>query len=176
MRLLNNLRPIYRPSRMFDNNIWNEMDRFFDDFNRNLPVNDERLLSSNIEVDEQKDHFLVCVDMPGIRKEDINLEIKDNIVTISGERKSRFDNREKEGSKNEVANYGSFLQSFSLPSTVDADKIEANYENGVLELFIPKSQMARSRKIDIQSGREGFFNRLLGQKKEHKDVTENRKT
>lgn len=161
------------PNRSRSLDLWNEMDRFFEDVTRALPVYDERRFDSQWDIQEEKDHFYLSVDMPGMRKEDINIEMRDQVLTITGERKrhSRMNGKNKA----EESDVRRFVRSFTLPNTVDADKIEAQYENGVLEVYLPKTQAAQPRRIEIQSNRGGFFNKLLGSKKdesEMKDVTQ----
>lgn len=103
------------------------------------------------EISETKDHFHMSVDLPGIKKEDIKIELKDNALTISGERK-----QEKKGDGDKNAHYverfyGGFTRIFKIPETADGEKIQARYENGVLEIDIPKTTEATARKIEIQS-------------------------
>jgi HSP20 family protein len=70
--------------------------------------------------------------------------------------------------------YGTFKRSFVLPNTISADKVEARYEDGVLELYLPKTEVAQAKKIEIQSGKGGIFDKLLGDRKQaqssNKDV------
>lgn len=102
--------------------------RFFDNTTMANPVYD---------VDEREDHFALSVDLPGVKKDEIKIEVLDKDLTISGERK-RFDK-----------SYGAFKHAFLLPNTVSADKIEAQYEDGVLQLYIPKTLAAQARTIQI---------------------------
>ncbi|MBD3798262.1 MAG: Hsp20/alpha crystallin family protein, partial [Campylobacterales bacterium] len=88
-------------------------------------------------------------DLPGVDKKDINVDIKDGVLTISGERKFKEEVNEKDFYKMESF-YGKFQRSFSLPDDIDNDKIDANTENGVLNVFIPKSAPKESKKIEIK--------------------------
>ncbi len=118
--------------------------------------------SSDIRV--TNDHYLVSFDMPGVKKEDIKIEVQSNQLVITGERSRQ------EGS------YGtaSYHRTFMLPDSIDTSKVEAHYEDGVLNIAIPKAESAKARTIEIQSGKGGFFSKLLGSKneepKELKDV------
>ncbi len=118
------------------------------------------------DIKETKGHYLVSFDMPGVKKEDIKIEVQSNQLVISGER--RYDMKEEEGEstlRHERA-YGKFERTFALPATVDTDRIEAHYENGVLNVALPKVEAAKGRTIQIQSGHSSIFSKLLGSKRE----------
>lgn len=133
--------------------LFNEMDRFFGNL-ATVPAKsayDDRDFSPAAEVIETEDKYLMSVDLPGLKKEDIKIEIDQNILKISGERK-----RETEQDANHKVHfyekrYGFFKKSFTLPRTVDGEKIEARFENGVLEVQLPKTAVAKPRQIEIQS-------------------------
>ena len=114
------------------------------------------------EVDEHEDHYLISLDIPGVSKNDVKVEVVDEKLVITGERKS--EKRETEG-RRYGRFYGKFERTFKLPTDVDFDKIEARFENGVLELAVPKAEAARPRTIAIQNGKENFFGRFLGKGK-----------
>lgn len=89
------------------------------------------------DIFEDEKSFQIHLAAPGMNKEDFKIELKDNYLSISGERK--FKKEEKEGSYHFIeSQYGSFNRSFSLPDFIDAGKINAVYNNGVLEVEIPK--------------------------------------
>jgi HSP20 family protein len=106
------------------------------------------------DVHETEDHFIVSFDMPGVKRENIKVEVKAQRLTISSERQRGGRPVEK------------FERTFTLPPTVDDSKIEVSYEDGVLSLLLPKMQAAKPRTIEIQSGR-GFFQKLLGDSKQN---------
>jgi HSP20 family protein len=106
------------------------------------------------DISETDDHYLVSFDMPGVKKDDLVIEVKNNQLIISGERR-----------RHEKA-HGKFERTFNLPTTVNVEKIEAQYEDGVLNIALPKADAAKARTIEIQNGRESFFSKLLGSKKE----------
>ena len=90
---------------------------------------------------------------PGFNKEEFNVEVNDNILTISSEK--RVENETKDGQQftHREFSYQSFKRTFTLPATVESDKIEAKYENGILHLSIPKKEEAKpkpARKIEIK--------------------------
>lgn len=111
------------------------------------------------DVNENDKAYFVSVDLPGVKKENINLEVHEGVLKISGERKSSTD---REGYSER--RYGKFERALSLPKDVEADKIEAHFENGVLELAIPKKEAVRPKSIQIGVGekKQGLWDRLLG--------------
>lgn len=92
-----------------------------------------------VDVIENETSFDLLVAAPGMTKEDFNIEVKDNYLTVSGERKLTNEKKEKNFHSIETQ-YGSFSRSFSLPENVDGAKINAKYENGILELNLPKDE------------------------------------
>ena len=150
--------------RRFTSLINDDFDRIFQSmFNDTPSLQGFRV---NCDVEETKDHYLLSFDMPGIRKEDLDVHVDGNVLTVSGERKSEFHSDESERNflKSERS-HGSFHRSFTLPRNVNVSEIDANYENGVLELVLPKSEESKGRSIKIGSGREGFLSRLTGKQK-----------
>ena len=124
------------------------------------------------DIHETQDHYLVSFDMPGVKTDDIKIEIQGNHLVISGERQ-RERKAEKESTLRYERAYGKFERTFVLPASINPEKIEAQYENGVLNVALPKAEAAKARTIQIQSGQNGFFSKLLGSKKEAvKDVKE----
>lgn len=148
----------------------------FDDFDRIVNSFLRPTYASSInfqpacDIKESKDHYLVSFDMPGVKKEDIKIEVQNNQMVISGERHYEMQDAEGESTLRHERAYGKFERSFTLPSTVNADKIEAQYEDGVLNVAIPKAEAAKGRTIQVQSGQSGLFGKLLGSKKETKEL------
>lgn len=102
--------------------------------------------SLNTREDEKSYH--VELDLPGVKKEDISIDINKNTLTVSGERKTREEVKEENYYKLESF-YGKFQRSFVLPENVNPDDIKASFENGVLELTLPKSDVKESKKVEI---------------------------
>lgn len=158
----------YWTTRNLVSDLFDEMDDYFSNVNRDWPsarTYDEQSFGPSCEISEADDHYSLSMDIPGMRQEDIKIEVHNNTLVISGERK-----REKAADKNERVqryerSYGSFKRSFTLPTTVQDDKIEARYENGVLDLYLPKVAESKPRQIEIKEGKGGFFNRLTGSDK-----------
>lgn len=139
--------------------VFEDFDRLVDSFLRPAYANSVNFQPSG-NVNETESHYMVSFDMPGVKKEDIKIEMRGNQLVIAGERKTEL----KNGSGR---SYGKFERAFTLPETVNGEKIEAHYEDGVLNVALPKAESAKPRTIEIQSGNTGFFNKLLGAKKEN---------
>lgn len=121
------------------------------------------------DVNETKDHYVLSMDIPGIKKEDLKIETTANQLVISGERHQSFKDLELESPQYIERNYGRFERSFTLPSSVASERIEASFENGVLNIVLPKAETAKSRTIQIQSDQSGgFLSRFLGNKSDNK--------
>lgn len=118
------------------------------------------------DVHESKEHFLMSFDMPGVKKEDIKIEVLGNELTISGERQREVKNVESDATLRRERVYGRFERSFTLPTTIASDKIEAHYENGVLNVALPKAEATKGRTIQIQTDHGSLWSRVLGSKKE----------
>jgi len=105
----------------------------------------------SVNTREADDAYYIEVDLPGVKKENISIDVKDNILTISGERVVEEKRKDDEFYRVESV-YGKFARSFTLPEDVDSDKIEAKAENGVLIVKIPKVQVVDKapKKIEIK--------------------------
>jgi HSP20 family protein len=97
---------------------------------------------------ETGDHFVLRADLPGMREEDVSIELEDNVLTVSGERKAEHAEGGQGFYRVERA-FGAFSRSLTLPKGVDADAVEAHFENGVLEVRISKPEQRKPRKISI---------------------------
>jgi len=114
----------------------NLVDRFF---NESLTRSGGSTFVPKVDILEKDQAFELHVAVPGMNKEDFKIDLKDNYLTISGERK--FTNEKKDKNFHSVeTQYGAFSRSFSLPENVDGTKINAKYNNGILELTIPKDE------------------------------------
>jgi HSP20 family protein len=126
------------------------------------------------DISETKDHYLVSFDMPGVKKENISIQVEGNDLVLAGERTRFVRNDEVESSVRTERRYGKFERSFKLPPTVDTSRIEADYEDGVLHIALPKAETAKARSIEVQSSRGGLLSKLLGSREESvKDVKVN---
>jgi HSP20 family protein len=101
-----------------------------------------------VDVHETEDEYLLKVDLPGVKSEDVNIEVNDSVLSLSGARVA-----EETGAPQLVERpYGTFARTLSLPQGVNSDSIEANYQDGVLGLRIPKPAEQKPKKITIANG------------------------
>jgi len=115
---------------------------------QNVPVKVESFTPAVNEKVDDKGYYLE-IDLPGVKKEDIDISVNDGILVISGERK--LEKKEEKESYTRIESFfGRFERAFKLPADADLDNIEAKYENGVLKIFIPKKQKELGKKIEIK--------------------------
>jgi HSP20 family protein len=100
---------------------------------------------------ETDDHFVLRADLPGLSEDDVELSLEDNVLTLSGERKTEHEERGEGFYRLERA-AGTFSRSLTLPEGVDGDAIAATFDKGVLEVRIPKPEQRKPRKLQIQVG------------------------
>jgi HSP20 family protein len=142
---------VLQPSREME-----EMGRYFEDvFGRPfLPAawrrvpSEDLVWAPSIEVVEKEDKFLIKVELPGVKEEDINISLAGNTLTIEGEKETESE-VEKKGYYYSESSYGSFSRSMTIPSTIDASKIEANCDKGVCEISLPKILEVKPKKIKV---------------------------
>jgi HSP20 family protein len=146
-----------------------EIDRAFDDFRRGSWLSPfsrksldldpfwRRELSVSgvpaVDIAEKDSAYEITAELPGMEEKDIDVELSDGMLAIKGEKKEEKEEKKKDYYLSE-RRFGSFRRSFRVPESVDADKIEAQFQNGVLTLILPKSEKARKqeRKIAVKTG------------------------
>ncbi len=138
---------IMRPA-IFTNNYPSFFDQLFDTdlfdwSNRNYSETNTTLPSVNIK--EDADNFRVEMAVPGFDKKDFKIELNHNVLTISSEKKVEKENREGERFTRHEFSYQSFSRSFTLPDSANGDKISAKYDNGILNVEIPKREEAKPK-------------------------------
>ncbi|MBF0387823.1 MAG: Hsp20/alpha crystallin family protein [Candidatus Omnitrophica bacterium] len=104
--------------------------------------------SPAVDVVDTKEKVIVKVDLPGLKKEDIDVSIENGVLTIRGEKKQEIEHKNGDVLRSERY-YGSFYRAFTLPSSVDAGKVNARFEDGVLELSVLKKEESKPRQIKI---------------------------
>lgn len=129
------------------------INRIFDDTFRSFSLADREDIetgqwSPSVDIVENKDEFVVKADMPGVKKEDLKLDVQNNTLVIKGNKKQE-EKVEKDNYIRVERSYGSFIRSFSLPTNVDSTKINAKFTDGVLEIKIPKKEEAKPKEIKI---------------------------
>ena len=102
---------------------------------------------------ETGDHFVLRADLPGMTESDVNIELEDTVLTVSGERRAEHE-EQKEGYHRVERAFGSFSRMLTLPQGVDPESITASFDKGVLEIRIPKPEVRKPRRIEI-SGSNG---------------------
>ncbi len=101
-----------------------------------------------VDVIEEKDHFILKADLPGLKKEDIKITVEAGVLTIEGERKADIETQDKQYHRLERA-YGRFVRALDLGRQAEYNNIQANYKDGVLEVVVPRSEAAKPKHIDI---------------------------
>lgn len=101
-----------------------------------------------VDVSEEGDHLILKAELPGMNEDDIEIEFENGLLTLKGERAFESEKNDRNYHRIERS-YGKFVRSFNLPRSVDAEGIQAAYENGVLEVKIPKREEAKPRQIRI---------------------------
>ena len=120
--------------------------RFFDDF-PNFGFNFNDNFYPRIDISEDKENINVVAEIPGVKKDEIKITLQDNILTIEGEKKKEIEQKEKNFFRNERM-YGSFKRCFTLPDPVDSDKVDAKFENGMLNIQLKKIEpKTKSEKV-----------------------------
>ena len=131
------------------------MDSFFDDFWNNSFLISPFHSKSEVSIDayEENNQFIINADLPGIKVEDVNIELKDSSLSISGERNNEQESKGRNYYRKERS-YSSFQRSFILPDNIDENSIKASYNNGVLKITINKKeqpQIESSKRINIST-------------------------
>jgi HSP20 family protein len=140
------------PLREFST-LQDRMNRLF----RDSQSAEESLATTNfappVDVYEDEHNVTLKIEVPGIDEKDIDVRIENNVLTVHGERK--FEKEEKEENFRRVERqYGSFTRTFTLPTTVDSEKVSANYDKGILKIALPKKAEAKPKQIKVNVGSE----------------------
>lgn len=151
----------YRPSKALS--VFEQMDRLFEDFlgrrfgspwwpgirwpEIRWPAEIE--ISPTIDIFEEKDEVVLKAELPGMTKEDVNVNITENTLTISGEKKKE-EKVEKKDYYHLERSYGSFSRSLRLPADVQSEKAKATFRDGVLEIRVPKTEEAKKKEVKVK--------------------------
>jgi HSP20 family protein len=103
-----------------------------------------------LDVHETADRFVITVELPGLGPDDVEISVEDNVLTLSGERRF-YDERSENDFHRIERRFGSFARTLTLPSTADAEGIEASFDAGVLTISVPKREEAKPRKIEVKA-------------------------
>jgi HSP20 family protein len=150
------------------NTIQNEMNRLFNTFFENPAQGGGQAAATRrwipaMDLVETEDDFVLRADLPGVNESDVNIELEDNVLTVSGQRKAEHEER-KEGYYRVERASGAFSRSLTLPEGVDPERVTANFDKGVLEIRIPKPEQRKPRKVTISAG--GASNTIEGSETE----------
>jgi HSP20 family protein len=137
------------------NTIQNEMNRLFNNLfdapAGNSGSGTARRWVPAMDLVETADHYVLRADLPGLSDEDVNVQLEDNVLTVSGERKAE-QHTEQEGYYRLERAFGGFSRSLTLPDGVDPDRVQAHFDRGVLEITIPKPEQKKPRQVQIKLG------------------------
>ncbi len=126
-----------------------DMDRLFKSLFGEIPEEREGFWAPVMDIEEDNDNVMVRAEIPGMNKEDIKVSVRNNVLTISGERKQEKEMKNKTYHRVERS-YGKFSRTITLPSEVETDKIKASYKDGVLMVTLPKPESKKPKQIDVE--------------------------
>ncbi len=137
------------PGRNFIN-IKNEIDRIYDEMFANRTDESESMgkVVPPVNIDENKNEFIISAELPGMDKKEVNITFLDGTLSLSGE-KRRTKKENLKNSHRSEREFGSFSRSFAIPGQIDENKIEASFDKGVLTVRLPKAEAAKEREIKI---------------------------
>jgi len=141
----------YRRNELRESRIFPEISTFFDDFFNDFPPAMRRSGENwmpSVDIMEKDGEMILRCEIPGMNEKDIDLKIEGNVLTLKGEKKQENENKGDNYHRVE-SYYGVFARSFTLPQTVDTEKIRADYKNGVLTVTIPQKPEVRPREIPV---------------------------
>jgi HSP20 family protein len=104
----------------------------------------------SVDIEEDAERYLITADLPGVDKENIDVKLDNGMLSIRGEKRTETETDKGGKHHRRERFHGTFARSFTLPDSIDADKVDATYKDGVLTLAIPKVETAKSRSIDIK--------------------------
>ncbi len=133
------------------NRISREIDNLFNSFFNFPGVRTERCCDfmPRVNIKDTKDDVTLTFELPGMEKKDIKVMVKDDVLTVSGERSFKSEEKDDGFVRTEIST-GLFSRSFSLPDTVDGEKISADYKNGLLEIKLTKREEAKPKEIEVK--------------------------
>ncbi|MDX9703844.1 MAG: Hsp20/alpha crystallin family protein [Candidatus Auribacterota bacterium] len=136
--------------------LWSDLFEIRDHFNRlfdtpllNTDSAREGFFAPEVDITGNDDEITIKADLPGIDAKNVKIDVRDNVLTITGERKEENEKKEKNYYRSERF-FGTFQRSFALPDGLDQEKVKASYKNGVLTVAIPKSEKVKPKQISIE--------------------------
>ncbi len=136
----------WTPNRSLTN--YNNIESFLNNFwdNENTYLNK---FTPSVDIEETSNNYNFLVELPGLTQKDVKLSVKDNILSITGEKKYTKEKTDDHFRRLE-SSYGSFERSFKLPDNIDQEKIDADFKNGILNIAVPKTEKAKPREIKVK--------------------------
>lgn len=128
-----------------------DIHRLFDTLLGNEPNGELQRWSPAMDLVEADDHFVLRADLPGLSEEDVDIEVRDNVLRVSGERKAEHERTER-GWHRVERSFGRFGRTLTLPEGIEPDAISASFDRGVLEVRIPKPEERKPRRVQIEVG------------------------
>ncbi len=126
-----------------------DMDRLFKSLFGGFPEEREGFWAPAMDIEEDNDNIMVKAEIPGMKKEDIKVSVRGNVLMVSGERKQEKETKNKTHHRVERY-YGKFSRTITLPSDVITDKIKASYKDGVLNITLPKPESKKPKQIEVE--------------------------
>lgn len=124
-------------------------DRFFNDLPLPSLFSEEKVLSPAFDISETEKEYVITGEIPGTDVKDLDVTLLDGLLTVKGEKKQEKEDKDENYHRVE-RHYGSFERSFRIPEKVKADKLEATYKDGILKIFLPKSEASEVKKIEVK--------------------------
>lgn len=152
---LSDLFSLQRQMNQAFNRLWNE---------------DSPAFAPNCDIEDAESHYLMSFDLPGVKKEDIKIDFKDGVLTVTAERKNETEKKDKTKYRSERF-YGLFSRSIQLPQGVKPEQVESHYADGVLRVAVPKTE-TKAQQIKIGESKPGFWEKLLGRQKDETKVAQ----
>lgn len=130
----------------------NRLNSFFQDYNREADPVSTASFVPPVDIYEDNQNIVLKLEVPGMKQQDLDIQMENNNLTVRGERK--FENEEKEENFHRIERrYGSFFRSFTIPSTVNPESVKADYDAGVLRIQLEKRPEAKPKQIKVEVGK-----------------------
>jgi len=133
----------------------NDFDDMFEGFFRPMRTYDEsgsRDLVPAVDVSENENEFVVRIEIPGVRKEDVNVTVENGVLTISAESKSETEEKEGERVIRQERRYGKYMRSLRLGTDINEPKVKATHKDGVLQVTLPKAEEVKPKRVNVDVG------------------------
>lgn len=134
--------------------LWNQFDDLFNDESLRARRSLARSFTPLVDIEEQKDAYVLTADVPGIKPEEIEITVEDGVLTVKGERRAES-RQEKDGYRRYERSFGAFRRSFVLPKGVRGERVEASVDSGQLVVRVPKPEAATPTKVTVRANVAG---------------------